>query len=634
MSADLQYSLFIVLAPLASLSAAGMLLYAWVNRDPATKIVRTLSWLIIALVGWLAFNTLELVAPSPALTLLFAHVTYVFIVAAPMAWLAFALHYTGQYRWLRWQRFMWLLVIPVINVLGNWTNSWHGFHWSRYEFLQKGNLLAMYVVEYGPFFWLTVSYGYLMIMTGVFLIARRHFTTASIYRGQSRWMLVGAMLPVLSNLVYIFRLFPGLTKDYTVISFAAASMAFAVGISRHDLFRLSPVARELVVDNMSDPMVVVDVNLRIADLNSAARNLLTLTHGDRVRVGQHLKRLAQPWAVLAQRVQTPQHANDNDLEVVGDDRTRTFDVRVTPIHDRSSNDIGHLIVLRDITERKQSERTLRSYASELEAQNKELDAFARTVAHDLKTPLVGLVGFSQAVLDLSEELSEQEIDDLLREINKAGIRMSNIVDALLLLSSVRRKEEVDLSALDMLAIVEEVMHRFSHRIGEMGVHVELMSTETADWPLAKGYAPWVEELWVNYVGNALKYGIADQSGQPQRILLGYDMISSGQMGDPAPAVARFWVRDWGQGVPEDHQATLFTEFTRLAHAGTQGHGLGLSIVRRIADRLDGEVGVDSEPGQGSTFWFTLPLADPPVPESATAATPSQESPDRSAPDIG
>jgi signal transduction histidine kinase len=113
------------------------------------------------------------------------------------------------------------------------------------------------------------------------------------------------------------------------------------------------------------------------------------------------------------------------------------------------------------------------------------------------------------------------------------------------------------------------------------------------WPSAYGHAGWVEEVWANYLSNAVKYG-----GKPPVISLGADDTHNGHV--------RFWVRDNGKGLTPEEQNQLFIEFSRLGEARAEGHGLGLSIVQRIITRLDGEVSVDSSPGEGSTFSFTLP----------------------------
>lgn len=116
----------------------------------------------------------------------------------------------------------------------------------------------------------------------------------------------------------------------------------------------------------------------------------------------------------------------------------------------------------------------------------------------------------------------------------------------------------------------------------------------ATWPIVLGHAPWIEEVWVNYLSNAIKYG-----GAPPYVEVGADMQADGTV--------RLWVRDNGDGIAPDVQARLFTPFTRLDQARARGYGLGLSIVRRIVEKMGGQVGMTSlgQPGQGSLFYFTL-----------------------------
>jgi signal transduction histidine kinase len=238
--------------------------------------------------------------------------------------------------------------------------------------------------------------------------------------------------------------------------------------------------------------------------------------------------------------------------------------------------------------------------AQLEAQNAELDAFAHTVAHDLKTPLTSLIGFSTLLERRAMRWSPERIVENSARITQTGHKMTNIINELLLLASMRQQDEVEIKPLDMEAIVAEALARFgdrisgrtSGRIAEVQAEVHLPDT----WLTAIGYAPWVEEVWVNYISNALKYG-----GTPPRVELGADLGHT----DNASHI-RFWVKDNGHGLTPEAQAQLFAEFTRLEQTRAKGHGLGLSIVRRIVEKLGGEVGVESEVGVGSTFWFTLP----------------------------
>ncbi len=240
-----------------------------------------------------------------------------------------------------------------------------------------------------------------------------------------------------------------------------------------------------------------------------------------------------------------------------------------------------------------SERRLRQDALALQARNEELDAFARTVAHDLKNPLSVIVSAS-GFLCATAGLPPEKLADLLHRIESTALEMNRIVDGLLLLSQVR-KAEAPRRPVDMAAVVGNVLKRLDEMIREQDADVVVPGS----WPPALGYGPWLEEVWTNYLTNALKYG-----GRPPRLELGAAV-------QPDAAV-RFWVRDHGAGVSPDAQAHLFVPFTRLETRGS-GHGLGLSIVFQIVDKLGGVVGVESEPGQGSTFYFTLPAAAVAVP---------------------
>ena len=235
---------------------------------------------------------------------------------------------------------------------------------------------------------------------------------------------------------------------------------------------------------------------------------------------------------------------------------------------------------------------LRRSNAELEARNEELDAFAHTVAHDLKTPVGPIVGFAEILARDYAAMSDDERRQSLRAIVRNGRKMNTIIEELLLLAQVR-KTEVQTTPLDMVAIVSEVQQRLADMVEQS--HAEIVLPDAPAWPVALGYAPWVEEVWINYLGNAITYG-----GRPPHIELGAETQPGGMV--------CFWVRDNGPGIPPEAQARLFKPFTRLDQVCTTGHGLGLSIVRRIVDKLGGQVGVASAPGQGSVFSFTLPGA--------------------------
>ncbi len=242
-------------------------------------------------------------------------------------------------------------------------------------------------------------------------------------------------------------------------------------------------------------------------------------------------------------------------------------------------------------EREQAELQLRQYTAELKARNEELDAFGHTVAHDLKNPLTALTGVAEILA--ADHREDENLAQYLQSIVRSGRKASSIVNELLVLSTVRKQDNIQLKPLDMTQIVDEALERLLHLIEDSPIDLKLPPT----WPTALGHAPWIEEVWANYLSNAIKYG-----GQPPAIELGAEAKPNGTV--------YFWVRDNGPGLSADEQARLFTPFTQLRQARTRGHGLGLSIVRRIVEKLGGEVGVVSNKSiGGSTFYFTLPQAE-------------------------
>jgi len=251
----------------------------------------------------------------------------------------------------------------------------------------------------------------------------------------------------------------------------------------------------------------------------------------------------------------------------------------------------NLSLQQEIAERRLAEEALQRQTAELEARNAELDAFAHTVAHDLKTPLTAVVGFSDLLQKRYSQMPVEKLGETLAIIAQNGRRMANIINEMLLLASVRQMNEVPITALDMESILRNARERLVDMLREHAVQINGPEV----WPVAYGYGPWIEEVWVNYLSNAIKYG-----GNPPQITVGAT--------PHPPNMVRFWVKDNGGGLAEEEQAHLFTAFTRLGQTAVEGHGLGLSIVQRIVTRLNGEVGVESTAGQGSAFYFTLPAS--------------------------
>jgi signal transduction histidine kinase len=234
---------------------------------------------------------------------------------------------------------------------------------------------------------------------------------------------------------------------------------------------------------------------------------------------------------------------------------------------------------------------LRALNEDLRARNEELDAFAYTVAHDLKNPLANIIGFAEVLTKHCATMPVEEVQTHLSTVGRIGRKMNGTIEQLLLLARMRH-EEVERQPLDMAHIVAEAQQRLEPVIEEQQAQIILPDT----WPVAWGHAPWVEEVWFNYLSNAIKYG-----RKPPQVELGAEV-------QPDGAIC-FWIRDNGLGVRPEDRRRLFVPFSRLGGTRHKGYGLGLAIVRRIVEKLGGQVGVESEEGEGAVFFFTLPGVD-------------------------
>jgi two-component system sensor histidine kinase/response regulator len=224
---------------------------------------------------------------------------------------------------------------------------------------------------------------------------------------------------------------------------------------------------------------------------------------------------------------------------------------------------------------------LRRLNEDLKAREEDVDAFANAVAHDLQNPLALLIGFAEALRKYHETMPAEDFEISLQNIEQSGWRISQIMDRLLLLAQAR-KLEPELAPLNTTSIVSRARQRLAALIKEYDVRIVLPAT----WPGALGQETWVEEVWVNY----LQYAIRHCRSIPPTLELGAVELDDGMV--------RFSIRDNGRGAELDE---IFEPLPPLRPRSA----LGLSLARRIVDRLGGRIEIESE-GAETVYTFTLP----------------------------
>jgi two-component system sensor histidine kinase/response regulator len=257
----------------------------------------------------------------------------------------------------------------------------------------------------------------------------------------------------------------------------------------------------------------------------------------------------------------------------------------------SKNTEGRLFLIQPSTKLRHSRESLEKEIIELRNHNKELTEFVHIIAHEIKNPLSSMIGFASLIDQYYAQMNIEDIRENVRTTIEIGHQMKGIIDGLLLLAKVDAEVDAEMTVLDMKLIMEEVTQSLSSVIRDYGANIYFPQ----EWPLTKGYSSWVKEVWTNYISNAIKYG-----GSPPVIQISAEVTDNGY--------ANFWVQDNGRGLSVEEQQMLFRPFVRLRKYEAEGNGLGLTVVKKIVDRLKGNVLLESEISKGSRFGFTLPTA--------------------------
>src|SRR5436309_85473 len=336
---------------IAGVISAGLALYAWRRRLMAGVV--PFSILMLAVAVWTLGYALELAGGDIPTKIFGLGIEYLGIVIVPTAWLALALQYTGRTKWLTPRLLVLLSIEPLITLVLVWTNNMHHL-WNTKVGLEITNAFTVLVITRGLWYWINVAYSYLLILFGTALLISFIPTlrrSASVYRGQVSALFIAVLVPWVSNVVTLFGLSPLPNLDLTPLAFTVTGVAMAWNLFRFRLLDITPVARNAVVESMSDAVIVLDKQNRITDLNPAAQRLL----GHRLSelVGQPSAQVFSAWPEQVERFGDVTEAHE-EIVLAVDGMPRSFELRISPLSDRRGSLTGRLIVLRNITQYKQA----------------------------------------------------------------------------------------------------------------------------------------------------------------------------------------------------------------------------------------------------------------------------------------
>ncbi len=590
------YTIPLVFVSMVSLVAA---FSSWRRQKTLSGIA--LSLLMLSLAVWATGYALQLAGADAHTKEFWRDIKNIGVVPVPTLWLIAVLQYTGYRRWLSKRIVALLAIEPIIGLLISWTNDWHHFFEKSAILVPSGSILLR-VVTYGWWFWFNAIYSYVLFIISAILLIHTFLRARRLYRQQILILLGFVAVPWIGNGIYVSKLIlnwgDAPIPDITPFLFISGGLLMIWGTLRYQLMDVVPIARDIIVNNMRNGVLVLDTRGVIVDLNPVVETILGYTESEIVGTPV-FPRLSQ-WQDLTRCLK-------RGVEAVGeqaltlDGKPQYFEWRVSPLTEPRAQTIGWVVVFQNITQQKITEEALRTTNQQLQKEIetrerliKELDAFAHTVAHDLKNPLSVIVGYVDVLrLELAEASGDIKHLEYAEKVEQTAKKMGHIVDELLLLANVRQ-ENVQMYIIDTARIIVEVEHRLAALLANTRADI----IKPKRWHNALGYAPWVEEVWENLISNAIKYG-----GTPARIEIG----STPEAGE----MVRFWVKDNGDGLPLEVCKNIFDEAFARKIRSRRGSGIGLSIVRRIIERHGGTVRAENsdEPGTGCVFSFTLPAPE-------------------------
>lgn len=287
-------------------------------------------------------------------------VQFIGAVGVPLAYLAFCTEYTG--RRPRHARRTWALaaVIPILILIVVWTDPWTGLFRGDVH-IASGYPLPQLVFGDGIALWSYPIYAYAVLLLGTYFLAANFFTAPRIYRYQVATILLGVSIPWLTTVITMLQLAPYQLQDITPLSFAVSNLIVGWALFRYRLFDIVPVARDTLVENLRDGVIVLDNQLRVIDFNLAVQNTFFLSKSS--VIGKSLaEMIPELGSILTAQKALAVEPVEFELETDGPLHRRLYEARFTQLLDNRSIQIGQILLLRDITEQRSVHEKLQQLA--------------------------------------------------------------------------------------------------------------------------------------------------------------------------------------------------------------------------------------------------------------------------------
>jgi diguanylate cyclase (GGDEF)-like protein len=368
---DAQVTIPVIIMIASAAIAALVAIYTWRWRNSPGVFCFILMMAAVSI--YAITDAFEVMASTLPAKITWSKLSYLGVVSVSPLWLMFTLRFSQRASWLtrRWTAALWF--IPLVTLGLAFTNEWHKLIWPTVQFVSPASG-SRAIYGHGVGFWIHITYAYLLMFLGTFVLIRMAWNFSPLYRRQVRLLVIAAIIPWVGNLLYITGLNPWPGLELTPIGFMLTGVLIAAGISRYHTFDIAPVAREVLFNSLGDGVLVLDQQNRLVDINPVARNWTGLTQeaiGRSIFDVLNLSEAARQYERVAE-VQTL-------LEIGEGADQRVFNMKISPLRDARGQVQGRVALLHDI----RHERTLLKAELRRSRQMELLNAITRTA---LSTP--------------------------------------------------------------------------------------------------------------------------------------------------------------------------------------------------------------------------------------------------------
>lgn len=544
---------YLILLYMSSAVCMALAVFLWDRfwRKRGVAPARTFAFMMAAVSFWALGCALALHSGDPGGTYLWERLKYAGMLLVPPLWFLFSLQWTGRDRkWPRAATASLFLASGMIMILVI-TDPWHHLVWAEFRFVRFGPYLFDEVVH-GPVWWGLWAYASGLILMGIITLIGALTNLSRTYRVQAALIMISSLLPWISNLYFASGLSP-LLVDVTPVFFILSCVFYIWGFSCFRMIDLVPVARDKVFAELSDPLFILDLKLRVLDLNRAARTITGKTESD--LLGKCVwDSVLEPFGIP--RTEEGLIGLPEGLHTTEEGWNRYYEIRVDSIRESGGRATGHILVFRDLTERRKAE-------VKLLAALKEKEILLQEIHHRVKNNM-------QLVVSLLRLQGSRIEDPDLREVFETGesrIRSMALIHEKLYMT----RNFAELSLKDFIQDMCRQLWRVYDPSGEFNlkldvddVHLDLIQS------IPCGLI--IHEL----LSNALQHAFPENRSGQVRISL-HEKAGGG---------IELSIADNGCGIPPDFD---------LDSCGS----LGLTLVRELTAQLDGALEMPS--GSGACF---------------------------------